>query len=73
MGKLHDTPAYCNGLTARLREWSGTPEPLATLVRTEDWREILLLQSGAFWSDLQEESHARGMIGSITCEGYVPS
>jgi formylglycine-generating enzyme required for sulfatase activity len=37
----YDSLAYCNWLTARLREWSGTPEPLATLLRTEDWRVIL--------------------------------
>jgi formylglycine-generating enzyme required for sulfatase activity len=37
----HDAVAYCNPLTACLREWSGTPEPLATLLCTKVWRVIL--------------------------------
>src|SRR5262245_31129409 len=36
-----DALAYCKWLTACLQEWSDTPEPLATLVRTEGWRVIL--------------------------------
>jgi formylglycine-generating enzyme required for sulfatase activity len=37
----HDAMAYGQWLTARLQEWSDTPEPLATLLRTEGWRVIL--------------------------------
>jgi formylglycine-generating enzyme required for sulfatase activity len=32
---------YCDWLTERLREWQGTPEPLATLLCREGWRVSL--------------------------------
>jgi formylglycine-generating enzyme required for sulfatase activity len=32
-----DALRYCEWLTARLREWRGTPEPIATLLRQEEW------------------------------------
>jgi formylglycine-generating enzyme required for sulfatase activity len=32
-----DALRYCEWLTARLREWQGTPEPIATLLRQEAW------------------------------------
>jgi formylglycine-generating enzyme required for sulfatase activity len=49
----HEALAYCDWLTQELREWDGTPEPLATLLREEGW--VITLSSEAEW-----ERAARG-------------
>jgi hypothetical protein len=53
----YDARKYCEWPTERLREWPGTPEPMARLLRDEGWQ--VMLPSEAEWEKAGRERRFR--------------
>lgn len=84
----YDALEYCKWLTERLREWDGTPEPVAALLQSQAWEVRLLTE--AEWekaarginecrfpwgdeSDPERANYAATGIGKTSAVGCFPA
>jgi len=61
----YEALAYCRWLTEKLRDWDGTPEPLARLLRQDGW--AITLPSEAEW-----EKVVRGGVQIPNSKSQIP-